>query len=139
MHNRTDPRRAPTRRPGRPAREAEFEGDPSELVLAFAPLHKRAFGVALGTVLGAAVFLATLGAAALPDDRAWPLALLSQYFAGYTVSVRGAVVGLAWGGFVGFVAGWFMAFCRNLALALQLWLGRTRQELHETRDLLDHI
>jgi hypothetical protein len=40
---------------------------------------------------------------------------------------------------VGFVAGWFTAFCRNLAVAISIFAIRTRVELSETRDFLDHI
>jgi hypothetical protein len=65
--------------------------------------------------------------------------LLSQYFAGYSVSFRGALIGLAWGMAVGFCAGWFVAFVRNFVLAVSLFLLRERAELDETRDFLDHI
>ena len=111
---------------------------PEELVLAFAPLHKRAFGVAVGTVLGGIIFGVTVIATLLPAGRE-PLGLLSQYFAGYDVSWRGAFVGLAWGGFVGFVMGWFTAYTRNFVIAAQIWLARARQDLGATRDFLDHI
>ena len=67
------------------------------------------------------------------------LALLAEYFYGFTVSWRGAVVALAWGFFVGFVAGWFVAFCRNLTMATLLFVTRTRAELTATRTFLDHI
>jgi hypothetical protein len=40
---------------------------------------------------------------------------------------------------VGFVAGWFFAFCRNLVLAFSVFLIRARAELNQTRDFLDHI
>ena len=52
---------------------------PDELVLAFAPLHKRAFGMAIGTVLGALVFLVTVLATLFPEGRQ-SVALLAQYF-----------------------------------------------------------
>ena len=67
------------------------------------------------------------------------LHLLATYFAGYSVTWTGAAVGFAWAGFVGFVAGWFVAFCRNLIVAVSVFLVRTRNELAETRDFLDHI
>jgi hypothetical protein len=35
--------------------------------------------------------------------------------------------------------GWFLAFCRNLLLAVKLFVVRTRAELSQTRDFLDHI
>lgn len=111
---------------------------PAELMLGFAPLHKRAFGMAWGLVSGLLVVLLTVVGIVLPEGREG-IALLAEYFAGYSVSWRGAVVGFAWGWFVGFVAGWFLAFMRNLTLAVSFWIGRTREELAATRDFLDHI
>jgi ABC-type Fe3+ transport system permease subunit len=119
--------------------------DPAEvsldhaLELAFAPLHKRAFGVALGSAAALAMVIVTV--AVLVTDRAqeFPLGLLGQYFAGYTVSWPGVLVGAGWGFVVAFVAGWFFAFCRNAALAITAFAIRTRAELTQTRDFLDHI
>lgn len=117
----------------------DYDEVPEELLLAFAPIHKRAFGLAVGTALGGLIALATIVATLFPEGRADGLALLSQYFVGYTVSWTGALVGFAWAGFVGFVVGWFTAFCRNLMIAVQIWYGRTKQELRATHDFLDHI
>lgn len=131
--------------PQRAARRPEERRDPEEasldeaLELAFAPLNKRAFGIALGC--SGAVFMALLTIAVLVADRAreFPLGLLGQYFAGYTVSWPGVLVGAGWGFVVAFVAGWFFAFCRNAALAITAFAIRTRAELSQTRDFLDHI
>jgi hypothetical protein len=49
------------------------------------------------------------------------------------------LIGAAWAGFVGFVAGWFFAFCRNLILTIVLFVVRSKAELAQTRDFLDHI
>jgi hypothetical protein len=112
---------------------------PAELEPAFEPLHKRAFGMAIGVAIGLFVFAVT-GVGLLRDPATVSgLFILDEYFYGYTVSWPGAFVGLAWGFVVGFVAGWFTAFCRNLVFAVSLWLGRTRSELDATRDFLDHI
>jgi hypothetical protein len=109
------------------------------VLLAFSPLHKRAFGVAIGTA--AAVFLALLTLVALVRDpeHGLGLGILRVYFRGYEVSWPGVVIGAAWGGLVGFVAGWFAAFCRNLVLAVWLIYVRAHAALAETRDFLDHI
>jgi hypothetical protein len=48
-------------------------------------------------------------------------------------------VGFWWGFLAGFVAGWFLAFCRNTAIAISIFLVRTRTQLGNTRDFLDHI
>ncbi|HEV8362039.1 MAG TPA: hypothetical protein VGQ52_00860 [Gemmatimonadaceae bacterium] len=109
------------------------------LELAFAPLNKRAFGTALGSA--GAVLMVLVTVAVLVTDRAqvFPLGLLGQYLYGYTVSWPGVLIGAGWGFVVAFVAGWFFAFCRNAALAITAFAIRTRAELTETRDFLDHI
>lgn len=111
---------------------------PPSATLLFAPVDKRAFGVAIGTVTGLGIFAVT--AVDLLRGRPWwGLWLLSQYFVGYSLTWKGALIGLLWGFAVGFCAGWFVAFIRNLALAISLFIIRTRAELDTTRDFLDHI
>ena len=120
-----------------PSAEMETEA----LVLAFAPLHKRAFGMAVGAA--ASVFMFGLTAIHLirnpPPGSAIDLQLLSNYFYGYAPTWKGAFIGMFWGFVVGFVGGWFVAFCRNLSIAISIFVTRTRAELRETRDFLDHI
>jgi hypothetical protein len=111
----------------------------SAMLFAFAPLHKRAFGVATGVAGAIFMVLLTLAGMFLPGAREFPLGLLGQYFQGYSVSWPGVLVGAAWGFAVAFVAGWFAAFCRNLALAISAFVIRTRAELDSTREFLDHI
>jgi len=107
--------------------------------LAFAPLHKRAFGTAVGSAGAVLVFAVTAVDVLVKPEPGLNLPLLAEYFYGYSVTWSGAVVGALWGGFVGFVAGWFVAFARNLALAVTaLWI-RSKSELSATRDFLDHI
>jgi hypothetical protein len=109
------------------------------LELAFAPVHKRAFGTAIGLAFAMLILLVTLANALLMPDQTYPLVLLGEYFPGYAVSPQGAVIGAAWGAFVGFVAGWFLAFARNFVIAAWIFIARTRAELAATRDFLDHI
>lgn len=110
----------------------------AELVLAFAPIHKRAFGVAVGTA--AALLVMGLTLFHLLFDPPEPnLELLANYFYGYSVSWRGLFIGTAWAFMVGFVGGWFVAFCRNMVIAVSVFVTRTRAELAQTRDFLDHI
>ena len=111
----------------------------SAMLYAFAPLHKGAFGTAVG-VAGALLMAAlTLAGVLLPGAREFPLWLLGQYFQGYSVTLPGVFVGSLWGFVVAFIAGWFAAFCRNLALAVSAFVIRTRAELDSTREFLDHI
>lgn len=110
-----------------------------EVLLAFAPVHKRAFGVAVGTAVGLAILLLTLASMRVEPEGQFGVHLLGVYFTGYSVSLPGAFIGAAWGFFVGFVGGWFVAFVRNLIVALWMFVVRTRAELTATRDFLDHI
>lgn len=110
-----------------------------ELRMAFARLHKMAFGIAVGAVVGLSIGLVTVAGVFLGPDETAELALLSQFFAGYEVSWRGALIGALWGVGVGAVAGWFIAFAHNFVLAVWLLVARSRAELEATRDFLDHI
>jgi hypothetical protein len=112
------------------------------LALAFAPVHKLALGVASGIVIGFLLMFVTLIAVAINDGdgaRAEYLGLLRIYFTGYSVSPLGALVGFFWGFIVGFVTGFFCAFLRNLTVAAAIFALRTKAELTETMDFMDHI
>jgi hypothetical protein len=109
-----------------------------QLVLAFLPLHKRALGTGMGVAAGLMVFVLTIVHTARAADP-YPLVLLSEYLYGYTVSLQGAFIGAFWSFIAGFAAGWFFAFSRNFAVALSVLVLRTRAELREMRDFLDHI
>lgn len=106
---------------------------------AFAPMHKRAFGLAVGTTVGFGIFGLTVFHVVLRPVDALSIELLAQYFYGYSVSLSGAFIGAWWAFVAGFVAGWFLAFLRNVAVALWLMTVRIRANLAETRDFLDHI
>jgi hypothetical protein len=116
----------------------EEESLPPSATLLFAPVDKRAFGVAIGTVTGFGIFALT--AIDLVRGIPWRgLRLLNEYFVGYHLTWKGALIGLLWGFAAGFCAGWFVAFTRNLSLAISIFILRTRAELDTTRDFLDHI
>jgi hypothetical protein len=104
---------------------------------AFAPVHKAALGVAFGFALGALVAAATVVQIFVATPDGLPLALLSQFFTGYTVSWPGVLVGFLWAALVGFVAGWFLAFLKNLMTALWVFTLRVNSAL--TQPFLDHI
>jgi len=120
-------------------RAAEEERVLEALRLAFAPLHKRAFGVAVGTAAGLLIAAVTAYSLLFLSPDTIRLELLHAYFFGYRVSWAGILIGGAWGFGVGFVLGWFVAFCRNLVVAVSVFVTRTRAELGQTRDFLDHI
>lgn len=108
------------------------------LTLAFAPLDKRAFGAAIGIAFGLIIFAVTaIHVTVRPNGP--DISLLRYYFYGYSVSWAGAFIGAFWAFVAGFVAGWFVAFCRNFVIAVSVFLTRARAELQATRDFLDHI
>jgi hypothetical protein len=112
---------------------------PRESALLFAPIDKRAFGVAIGTAAASVIAVLTVVDLVFHPQPGLDLPLLAEYFSGYTVSWRGVIVGGAWAFAVGFAGGWFTAFVRNLVLAMSLFMLRSRAELRDTRDFLDHI
>ena len=133
--------------------ERDLESLPGELRLVFAPLDKRAFGIALGVwaalgVLGVTAYhllldpwllenVAYLAGRPYSGDSLW---LLAQYFRGYDPTTwTGAAIGALWGLWTGFVTGWFLAFARNLTVAAWLFVVRTRSQLEASREFLDHI
>lgn len=111
----------------------------SPLIRAFAPLHRSALGVAVGVVLGSLIFAVTLVSMSHGLHTSTSLALLGQYFIGYTVTLPGSLIGLAWGFGVGFVLGWTIALLRNLAVWVFLVGLRSRAEMDQYSDLLDHL
>jgi hypothetical protein len=89
------------------------------LARVFTKLDRVAFGLSLGTVSGALLFVATLGLFLKGGDVIGPnLQLLRQYFSGYSVSPSGSLVGLAYGFVTGFIGGWIFAFLRNATMFL---------------------
>ena len=111
---------------------------PSSTSYLFEPVDKRAFGVAIGVAAAMSIAGITILDLIVPVPLPG-LGLLNQYFAGYTVSWTGALIGGAWAFGVGFCAGWLLAFVRNLTLALSLFMVRSRSDLEEASDFLDHI
>ena len=123
--------------PGEPTQENAVLTD--EQILLFAPVDKRAFGVAIGVTWALAIFVLTVVELVVEPYPTINPGLLSHFFKGYDVTCAGAFIGAAWGFFSGFCAGWFTAFVRNLVLALSLFMLRSRAELSSSRDFLDHI
>lgn len=98
-----------------------------------------AFGIAVGSASGLLVFLATVWLVVEGGDVVGPtLSLLGQYFLGYTVTVKGAFIGLGYALVWGFLFGWLFAYLRNLFLAFNIYRVRKRAELLSPRDFLDH-
>ena len=124
-----------------PSRSDRPVDPPVELVIAwaFAPMHKRVLGLALGINAAVVIWAITVFHVVARPPEALSLEGLSEIFFGYDISWRGAFIGAWWAFVAGFVAGWFAAFLRNLVLATWLATVRLRAKLTETRDFLDHI
>jgi len=110
-----------------------------QVALVFAPLDKRALGLALGTCTALLILLVTALSAVLDPAETFPVHLLDQFFTGYSRSFTGAMVGAFWGFVTGFCWGWFLAFSRNLVLAVWLMIMRVRDDMASSRVFLDHI
>ena len=117
----------------------ERQNKPDVLAYAFAPIHKAALGVAVGLVSGLVILGVTVFHLILRPADGLNIALLSQYFYGYDVSWIGSAIGLCWGFGTGFVLGWFMAFVRNLVVSISVFALKTKADLQQTADFLDHI
>ena len=74
-------------------------------------LDKKALGLTMGLLSGGAVFVATLWSTYRCCGE--HLELLAQFYIGYTVSIPGAFIGLAYGFVDGFVGGWILAWLYN--------------------------
>lgn len=72
------------------------------------------YGVVLGLVLGSGILVATLWLVIRGGPVVGPnLALLGQFFVGYTVTYWGSVVGFIYGFITGFVIGFSIATIYN--------------------------
>jgi len=110
------------------------------LVRTFARMDKLAFASALGSVSGLLCFLATVWLILRGGDVIGPnLSLLGQYFVGYTVTLKGAVIAMGYGFFWGFMLGWLVAYLRNLLLALYVFRVRKKAELLSLRDFVESL
>ncbi len=109
---------------------------------AFVKMDKLALAAASGAVLGLLLFLATIFLIFRNGGEAGPtlhLHLLSQYFYGYTVTVKGAFIGSAYGFFWGFLFGWFFAYMRNLFIGYFIYRVKKKAEMLKFKDFLDHF
>ena len=67
------------------------------------------------------------------------LRLLSQYFIGYTVSVKGAFVALMYSFVWGFLFGWLFAYLRNFFFAFYLYRIKKKAALLSLKDFFDYL
>lgn len=107
---------------------------------AFARMDKFALATAVGSVSGLLVFLATIFLIfSGGESTGSALHLLSQYFYGYTVTVKGAFIGMAFSFLWGFLFGWLFAYLRNLFIAYFIYRVKKKAELLKFKYFLDHF
>jgi hypothetical protein len=75
-------------------------------------LRARALGLAIGTIWGLTIFLATIGSILMGKGES--MAHLTVFLNGYRVSFGGAIVGLIWGVVGGFIFGALVAWLYNI-------------------------
>jgi protoporphyrinogen oxidase len=107
----------------------------------FPKLHPTAFGLSVGIVLGLLLFITTIFVVMQQDGTAVNanLALLNQFFPGYTVSPIGSLLGLLYGFTSGFIAGWLFAFLRNAATAFYVATNYRSAQQGALRQFFDHM
>ena len=111
----------------------------STLTRAFARVDKFGFATALGSVTGLLIFLATIFLTLKGGEAVGPnLKLLNQYFFGYTVTIKGAFIGMVYSFIWAFFFGWLASYLRNFCLAFYIYQVR-RAELLSFRDFMDHF
>ena len=95
-------------------RQGERETEAARLQRVIARLRSSIMAATFGLVGGTGVFVATAWLLIQGGDPVGPhLALLANYFPGYTVTWIGALIGLVYGALVGAVAGWLLAWVYN--------------------------
>jgi hypothetical protein len=101
-------------------------------------LDPVAMGAAAGTIGALVLFLATMLLVLRGGPVIGPnLALVGQYLPGYSVTAFGSLLGLAYGGALGFAGGWTFARIRNVAPHLFIGLARRHNERRALARLLD--
>lgn len=94
---------------------------------AFARIDKLALATGMGCVSGLVLFAVTLGLVLKGGAAIGPsMQLLGQYFYGYTVSVKGAFVGMCYGFISAFFFGWTFAYIRNGIIGYYLYRIKRR-------------
>jgi hypothetical protein len=105
----------------------------------FSRMDQLGLATAIGSVCGLLTFLATIWMAMKGGAASLYLQLLNQYFFGYTVTVKGAFIGMAYSFSWGFLFGWLFAYLRNFSMAYYLYRIKRKAELLTFGDFLDHF
>ena len=89
-----------------------------ELARAVARLNARAWGIAIGLLLGLGLFIATIVLVIKGGPNPGPhLILLRIYFPGYRITVLGAVIGFVYAFVIGYALGRLIGTVYNRLVA----------------------
>ena len=110
------------------------------LIRAFARMDKLAFAGAVGIVGACYMMLGTLILVLKGGEDVGPhMALLGQYFFGYTVSLKGVFIGFLYGFFWGFMLGWTFAYVRNAYIGFYLFYLKRRADAEALKNFFNYI
>ena len=88
--------------------------DEADIKRALLRLNARAWGIAVGLLLGVGLFAATNVLVIKGGEEVGPhLALLGSYFPGYTVSFLGSLIGFVYAFVMGYVLGRLIGVAYN--------------------------
>jgi hypothetical protein len=109
---------------------SRHDGLARQVLVTFAHLNSTALGIALGLVCGLWVFFATVVLVIKGGEIVGPtLALLAQFYPGYSVTLHGALIGFLYAFVTGFVFGYLFASMRNTFLWIYIhWIRRRAQQ-----------
>ena len=120
-------------------REGMRESDRT-VIRAFARFDKLGLATSTGTVCGVLVFAATLWLAFKNNGGMTEIMqLLNQYFLGYSVTVKGAFIGMGFTFFWGFLFGWLFAYLHNILIGFYVYRVKRKIELLSFREFLDNF
>jgi protoporphyrinogen oxidase len=103
-------------------------------------IDQFALATAVGSVFALLAFAATLWLIMKGGEGPGPtMQLLEQYYFGYSMTVKGAFIGMAYSFFWGFLSGWLFAYLRNFLFGFYIYLVKRKEELLTFRDFLDHF
>ncbi len=110
------------------------------LIRAFARIDKFAFASSTGITASLAIFCATLFLILNGIGTNSPnFNLLGQYFIGYSISIKGAFIGMGYGFLWGFILGWLFSYLRNFSIGIYVYYIRKKAESVSINDFIDYI
>ena len=119
--------------------ERLYESDRA-VIKAFGKLDKLGLAVSTGAVSGLLVFAATLWLALKNDGGLTQMVqLLDQFFFGYTVTVKGAILGMGYTFCWGFLFGWLFAYLHNILVGFYIYRVKRKLEILSFKDFLDNF